>query len=381
VRFDPTKVVADDSRKFVVKTTPHVTVLNLIREDVNPDDVVTAGLNILYIVRGGSFTAEPVSGLQVTPLIHSTENSMLVESSRLILGVSPRVLSEDFKADGVRKDIAIRVGGNFPTAFPEGPPPLDAKPAALGMPIDTPPLPPQAIPQPGQTPDSVDPESEMSETEMAAEDDATVEGEFDGGDETETDSDMDRQLAHLVQARKPGSAILVADADMLDNDFWFQRTSDSGGFRVISHNAVFLLNAVSQLSGNSDLISIRSKGIDRRPFTVIDQKLREAQERTREKELELEYELREARARMGEIQMVGEDEILLTPEQEAELRNLEKTAVAINEQVREIKKDQRREINRIENNLQRINIALIPFLIVHLGLILLVLRRGREQNR
>ena len=61
---------------------------------------------------------------------------------------------------------------------------------------------------------------------------------------------------------------------------------------AFANNADFLVNAVDNLGGNDDLISLRSRGQYTRPFEVVLDIQREAEEQFRDKEQALQEKLK-----------------------------------------------------------------------------------------
>ena len=63
----------------------------------------------------------------------------------------------------------------------------------------------------------------------------------------------------------------MADTDIFDNRFWV-RLGSLYGKQVaapFADNGAFVMNAVENLMGSSDLISLRTRATDDRPFTVV----------------------------------------------------------------------------------------------------------------
>ena len=96
-----------------------------------------------------------------------------------------------------------------------------------------------------------------------------------------------------LQSAENINVIVVADTDMLSDRMWVQ-VQDFFGQRLPqpwADNGSFAINALDNLSGSDALISIRSRGNFNRPFTVVDNLQRSAQERFRKKEHELQSRL------------------------------------------------------------------------------------------
>ena len=61
-----------------------------------------------------------------------------------------------------------------------------------------------------------------------------------------------------------------------------------------SHNAVFVMNALENLSGGEALSGLRGRGVDDRPFTVVNELRRDAEQKYRKNEQALMAKLEES---------------------------------------------------------------------------------------
>src|SRR5258706_5869264 len=114
------KVVADLT--FASGAGPRLlpTLLSLNTQALNMDDVVTSQVGTLLIPFGGAFKGKPAEGLTLTPLAHTSKNSMPVDL--IIATLSGEPSTRGFQPSGEEMPLAIRLSGKFRTAFPEGKP-------------------------------------------------------------------------------------------------------------------------------------------------------------------------------------------------------------------------------------------------------------------
>ena len=85
----------------------------------------------------------------------------------------------------------------------------------------------------------------------------------------------------IKTAAQPINVVVVADTDILEDRFWVQ-VQDFFGQRVempVANNGDFVANAVDVLAGGNDLIGLRSRGTSARPFELVDNIQRAADER------------------------------------------------------------------------------------------------------
>ncbi|RFF28706.1 MULTISPECIES: Gldg family protein [unclassified Wenzhouxiangella] len=165
----------------------------------------------------------------------------------------------------------------------------------------------------------------------------------------------------------PLNAIVVADVDMLADRYWVQRQRFFGTsvLEPFADNGDFVINAIDNLIGNADLISVRSRATSNRPFTLVESLRREAEENLRSTEQRLEAELAETEQRLTELQQArgGTDLDILTEEQEAELDRFMEQRVEIRRELRQVRRELDEEIEELGTRIKVLNIALMPALV------------------
>jgi ABC-type uncharacterized transport system involved in gliding motility auxiliary subunit len=175
--------------------------------------------------------------------------------------------------------------------------------------------------------------------------------------------------------------VLVADTDVLTDMLWVRSDSFFGQkfAQAIANNGDLVLNAVDNLTGNSDLISIRGRASFVRPFERVEELRRQAEDRFRSKERELEEELRATEQKLTALQSSRNDtsSLILTPEQEQELDRFQDEKLRIRKELREVRHGLDQEIDRLGTVLKVINIALVPLLLTIVALGAFLWRRRR----
>lgn len=295
------------------------TVLRLNTDTVNQDDPVVNTLDRLLMADVGYFTAgELMDGLSQDMLIHSSMQAGLVERLRAMR--ADRTLLDDLATMDTQLTLAMRVSGSFKSAFPAGRP---------------------------------------------------------GSDEVGESSE------HLAATETDTAVILVADADMIFDDFWVQRVRMMGQAMAMiqGDNFFFLQNAIEQLTGDPSLISIRSRGITNRPLEELNKFEREAEARWAEEREKFVEEQQEVVDRLNDLQRTKTDasqQMIWSEDQLAELQRLEEKRIEVRKKLRELEKETRRQKDKLKNQITWINIALVPFLLAHFGIILAVFRSRRR---
>jgi ABC-type uncharacterized transport system involved in gliding motility auxiliary subunit len=327
VDYDATKVVGDLERGLEVRTSMqsppvrHIGILGLSHDAMNKNDVVTASLDKINLATAGALSAHPGAKTVFEPLLLSSASAALIPTQRFNGLVDPSTLRDGFKPTGVHYALAARITGSVESAFPQGPPP-DVKPAA-GPPI-----------------------------------------------------------AHLTKTSVPANIVVVADTDLLTDYLWVQ-TRELFGQRVqqaFANNGDFVANILDNLSGSSALISVRGRATFSRPFERVDALRRRADDRLRAKAMELQAELQQTETKLTELQGKRNDQssMMLSPEQEAELKKFVAEKARVRKELRETQRGLDVEINRLETWLKVLNIAVAPLIVALAGVIILSLRRRRK---
>jgi ABC-type uncharacterized transport system involved in gliding motility auxiliary subunit len=284
---------------------------------INHEDFITNHLRGVNVGTAGFLEAAKGATTQLVPLLSTGPHSGLLERESIVIVRDPNALLESFKADRSKLTVAARLSGPAATAFPDGPPAAD--PAA-----DTSTAKPADLPEP------------------------------------------------LKAAKNGINVIVVADTDILADRFWV-RMERFLGMQVpnpFANNADFLINAVDNLGGNDDLISLRSRGEFARPFEVVERIKREAEGQFRDREKALQAKLRETETKLKSLRQ-GPDsngEALLTPEQRKEMELFRKEQLATRKELRTVQHDLGRNIEQLGTWLKVINIGLVPALLALLAL-------------
>jgi len=172
---------------------------------------------------------------------------------------------------------------------------------------------------------------------------------------------------HLAEAKDPGEIIIAADTDMLTDRLWVNVQPFFGQkvMNAFANNGDFFINAVDNLTGSTDLISIRGRAVSQRPFTRVDDMRRAAEEAYRGKEEQLKQQLQDTERRLTELQSgkAKGTEMILSPEQQTELQSFLDKKVEIRKQLRQVQLGLNENIEAMGARLKLINIGLMPLLV------------------
>jgi ABC-type uncharacterized transport system involved in gliding motility auxiliary subunit len=256
-------------------------------------------------------------------LLMSSASAAPLPAARFGPMTDPASLRDGFRPTGIRYAIAARITGPLSSAYPQGAP-ADQKP-------------PTGPPTP-----------------------------------------------HLAKSAGPANIVIVADTDMLMDYMWVQ-TRELLGQRVqqaFASNGDFVANALDNLGGSSALISIRGRATFTRPFERVEALKRQADDRLRAKALELQTELQQTESKLTELQSKRNDQasLMLTPEQEQELKRFTAEKAHVRKELRETQRGLDVEINRLDVWLKVLNIAVAPLAVALAGALILSLRRRRRAS-
>lgn len=189
----------------------------------------------------------------------------------------------------------------------------------------------------------------------------------------------DGRPGHVAVAAAPINVLLVADTDLLADRLWVQSQEFLGQrlSTAFANNGDLAVNALDNLLGSGDLISIRSRATFQRPFTRVEDLRREAESRFRSAEERLQAELQEADARLSELQASRPDQgtEILSPQQEAEIERFQARRLELRKELRQVQRELDQDIERLGTRLKVLNVALVPLVISVLSVALVLIRR------
>lgn len=190
---------------------------------------------------------------------------------------------------------------------------------------------------------------------------------------------------HLAESGEAGiNVVLFADTDVLSDRMWVQRQPFFGQdiTTAFADNGSMAVNAVDNMLGNRDLISIRTRASSGRPFERVDEIRVAAEKSYRATEERLQLELEDTEQTLTELQAAkGEGELtVISPEQQQEIQRFMDRKFEIRRELRQVQHDLQRDINSLGTRLKLINIALVPVIVMIVALVY-GNRRRRKQTR
>jgi ABC-type uncharacterized transport system involved in gliding motility auxiliary subunit len=299
-------------------TADYVAWLQLRDGHFDERDAITGDLNQINL--GTSGVLEKVEGATttVTPLISTGLQSMRIPADKFMGLPDVVALFRDFKPQNKAEIIAARITGPAKSAFAEAPKMEGAAPAA----------------------------------------------------------------AHLGESKQPIQVVVVADSDILGDRFWTQNSSFLGQSMVvpIADNANFVINTLENLTGSPALSALRGRGVQSRPFELLESIRREAETQYRATEQTLTGRLEELQKRVSamEVRDDGQGQAILSEEDQRTIESYRGDILATRRELREVQRALREDIDRLQGILTFVNIALVPIVF---GIALIVIAAVRRRRR
>ncbi len=147
-------------------------------------------------------------------------------------------------------------------------------------------------------------------------------------------------------------------------------------------NAALMLNVIDDLGGSSDLISIRSRGNFRRPFTVIDRIEEKAEEEERGEVEKINLQIAGfqsalhsilASAKKGEEGVIGSSILQKRKDLELKIHQARR-------ELRNVKMRRREKIESLGNMLQNVNMLTAPIVILLIAIVLSIYRSAKKRH-
>lgn len=334
-------VSAQDPRTGQPTEAPQPLFFVVPAEQLDREDLMTAWLRrgVNFGLAGGLSWSER-EGVTVEPLARTSGRTMRLPAEAALARPSPFEILQMWPPSGGRVEtMALRLSGNLETAFPNG---RQADEPAEVETVD------------GAAPAPPPPPADAGEA--------------------------------LSRSATPAQIVIVADVDFLADEFYIDPRSGGSG----ADNAAFALNAIDVLGGSDALVSLRSRAPSMRRMELVEEMERNAERRIRDRQQALQAELQETEERLAQLQAGGRGSGFfsgdlgaeLTPEERVEIERFRARVVEVRGELRDVERNLRGDIDRLEAVVVFINVWLAPLLVAGAGLFLFWRRqrRGRTQQ-
>ena len=322
IEYTPSKVLGD--RKYALtidagngQQARHYAILGLDKSALAVDNVMTSGLDMITMAMAGTVQPKAGADVEFEPLIQSSTEAMPFESSKFRFLPKVSSLAEGYVATGENYNVAGRFEMQPQSAFPDGPP---------------------------------------------------------------KDSEVTR--THINKSSERVNIVVVTDVDMLTDRMWVT-VQDFLGQKIMdawASNGNFAVNAVDNLLGSSDLISVRGRATATKPFVVVEALRRDADDQFREQERVLQNKLRQTEQKITQLEAKRDDDnaLMMSEEQRTEIARFQDEKLQVRKELRKVRHELDKNIQSLGNWLKAINIGLMPLLLTVLALILSAVRAKRR---
>ncbi len=288
--------------------TDYILWMGLGPEEMNADDPITGNIDRLNIGTVGVLKPLEEATTNFVPLVTSSDDAGVMSRDFVLRAPTPDALQNRFVAGDEAYVIAARLSGPLRSAFADGPP------------------------------DAANDKGERAKAED-----------------------------HLATS-DAANLVVFADSDFFDDRFWVSEQNYLGQrFGVpIADNGKFLLNAVENLMGSNDLISLRGREKAARPFTRIEDLRRTAEAAYLAEQQNLVARIETAQAELDRLEQSGAQ----LAEADAAAASYRSELLAARKALRRVQGDLRRDIESLESRLTWANIIIMPILVAALALLL-----------
>ena len=304
----------------------------------NTDNVITAQLNRVRFLFSGVLrnVSDPNETGEITrtPLITTTDrgNSFTISNAYELQFLDPSNLMKKFYEGDKPVAMGYLISGKFKSSFPDG--------------IEI-------------------------EVEEEASDDAEDPNEV---------KKVKKQIKGLTEAQENCAVVVFSDVDFISDQIAYQNAFF--GKMVVGDNSALVLNTIDDLSGSGDLVSIRSRGNFKRPFLVVDEIKRQADEETREEVNKINAQIAGFQSELQSIlasAKEGQEEVIGSSILEKQ-RELEVKQRRAQQQLNEVKLIRRQRIEHLGNILRAFNMLMAPAVILVIAIVLGIRRSVRKRH-
>ncbi|MCA9470964.1 MAG: Gldg family protein [Nitrospirales bacterium] len=290
--------------------------IGLEKAYMSADDIVTAQIPNLNLASAGILKKKEGSETELIPLLHSDDAAMQIPASSLAFMPDVAAMLNSYKPGGEELILAARIRGTAKSAFPDG-----------------------------------KPKSKSEESDK----------------EKKEDESEGPPQKHLATSQEPINVIVVADTDLLQDRFWVQVQNFFGQRIGIPNagNGNFVTNAIDNLGGSNDLISVRSRSGFSRPFTLVRSIQQDAEQQFRQKEQALQNRLKATEQKIQNMQSQKQEgnALILSPEQQEEIAKFRQELVEVRKELRGVQHELVKNIDGLESWVKFFNIGFVPILI------------------
>lgn len=322
VEYSASDVLADPNIAYAQQGSMRPAWLIFREEQTSEDFLPAAELNAVLLLESGQISLMEDSKLTLEPILQTSEGAGTVNGMMLQFAQQEGLLNQ-LQPTGAPQTVAGVLSGEFTTAFPNGKP--------------------------------TDPNAEES-------------------DDAESESPEQLYTGET-------NVFIIADTDWTLDQFSIRRQNFLGMMTVqpINDNLAMGTNIMEFFGGSKDLIGIRGKGGQARPFDRVQALEVEAQKQYQIKLQEVEDRISEMNQEIQNLvsQQQGTGLIVAGPELSEAIQNLRENEANLRAERRVIRRDLRKDIEALKWKLVSLNIGYSPIGLALFGLLFYRMRKSK----
>ena len=208
-----------------------------------------------------------------------------------------------------------------------------------------------------------------------------IEVNSEPNDPNETPKKIKKHISGLAQAKNDCAVVVFADVDFITDNMAYQ--DSIFGKLIVGDNSAMLLNAIESLTGSTELISIRSRGSYKRPFTVVDKIEKQAEAETAEQVSNLNAQIMLYNQQLNKLlnssQQNQKQQDLIGNTIIQKRRNLELKMLQAKRQLREVQRNKFQKIDSLGRTFRSINMCTAPAVILLIAIVIGIRRNIRKR--
>ncbi len=322
VEYSASDVLADPNIAYAQQGSMRSAWLIFREEQTSEDFLPAAELNAVLLLESGQISLTEDSKLTLEPILQTSEGAGTVNGMMLQFAQQEGLLNQ-LQPTGAPQTVAGVLSGEFTTAFPNGKP--------------------------------TDPSAEESDVAESESPEQLYTGET--------------------------NVFIIADTDWTLDQFSIRRQNFLGMMTVqpINDNLAMGTNIMEFFGGSKDLIGIRGKGGQARPFDRVQALEVEAQKQYQIKLQEVEDRISEMNQEIQNLvsQQQGTGLIVAGPELSEAIQNLRENEANLRAERRVIRRDLRKDIEALKWKLVSLNIGYSPIGLALFGLLFYRMRKSK----
>jgi ABC-2 type transport system permease protein len=190
-----------------------------------------------------------------------------------------------------------------------------------------------------------------------------------------------KHVTGLTEATQDCAVVVFSDVDFISDMMAY--SASFFGKIVVGDNSALLVNAIEDLGGSGDLISIRSRGNYKRPFAIVDKVEQEAEQETSDEVAVINAQIEGFNAdlqKLASSDKGDQQQGVLDNSIVQKKRDLEMKIHKAQRQLRAVQAKRVQRIDRLGSALEMINILCVPGVVMGIALVLGIWRSVRRRR-